>query len=134
MNAKALTLHSTTFHPVVRNSQLWLTAVEIGTALGYSDDKSIHRIYARNAAEFTVSMTGVVKLTTPGGKQEVRIFSLRGAYLIGMFARTKLAAEFRRWVLDILDQYTAKLPQSAEETQTVGVPKMVSYFWGLLPR
>jgi hypothetical protein len=53
MNAKALTLHSTTFHPVVRNSQLWLTAVEIGTALGYSDDKSIHRIYARNAQEWS---------------------------------------------------------------------------------
>jgi hypothetical protein len=33
-----------------------------------------------------------------------------------MFARTKLAAEFRRWVLDILDQYTSQLPQSAEPT------------------
>jgi hypothetical protein len=33
-----------------------------------------------------------------------------------MPARTKLAAEFRHWVLDILDHYTAQLPQSAAET------------------
>jgi prophage antirepressor-like protein len=35
--------------------------------------------------------------------QKTRIFSLRGAHLLAMFARTKVAKEFRRWVLDILD-------------------------------
>lgn len=98
-----LAFHETTFHPITRKGQPWLTAAEIGKAMGYLDDKSIHRAYARHSAEFTEHMTGVVKLTTPSGEQDVRVFSLRGAHLLGMFARTERAAEFRRWVLDILD-------------------------------
>ncbi|MGC6299300.1 hypothetical protein ACMXZB_12455, partial [Pasteurella multocida] len=34
------------------------------------------------------------------------IFSLRGCHLIAMFARTPIAKEFRKWVLDILDRET----------------------------
>lgn len=33
-----------------------------------------------------------------------------------MFVRTKLAVEFHRWVVDILDQYTAQLPHDAKGT------------------
>ena len=102
-----LVFQSTTFEVVDRNGQQWLRVSQIGRALGYADDKAIQRLYARNASEFTDGMTGVVKLTTPSGEQEVRIFSLRGAHLLGMFARTKAAADFRRWVLDILDRETA---------------------------
>ncbi|WP_368950077.1 P22AR C-terminal domain-containing protein [Enterobacter ludwigii] len=83
--------------------QIWLTASEVGQALSYADDKAVQRIYTRHADEFTDKMTGVVKLTTPRGMQDSRIFSLRGAHLITMFARTPKAQEFRRWVLDILD-------------------------------
>jgi prophage antirepressor-like protein len=36
----------------------------------------------------------------------VRIFSLRGAYLLGMLARTPKAEAFRRWVLDVLEGIT----------------------------
>ncbi|CAM6492057.1 hypothetical protein ENINCK372B1_16190 [Enterobacter intestinihominis] len=59
-------------------------------------------------------MTGVVKVTTPGGMQDMRVFSLRGAHLIGMFARTPKAKEFRRWVLDVLDREvaTGSVPQA----------------------
>jgi prophage antirepressor-like protein len=123
---KSLVFHNTTFHPVVRNGQPWLTAAEIAEALGYSRADKITQLYARNKEEFTPAMTAVVEnpkmrftaeSKTYGHLQEkVRIFSLRGAHLIGMFARTKLAAEFRRWVLDILDQYTAQLPQNTQET------------------
>lgn len=70
-------------------------------------------------------MTAVVKLPTAGGEQDVRIFSLRGAHLLGMFARTERAVEFRRWVLDILDREIAPvLPPPAfdwrAEIQTAG--------------
>ncbi len=47
-----------------------------------------------------------VKLTTKGQQREVGIFSLRGARLIAMFSRTKVAKEFRKWVLDVLDKET----------------------------
>ena len=48
-------------------------------------------------------MTAMVKMQTRGGEQDVRVFSLRGAHLLGMFARTERAKRFRRQVLDVLD-------------------------------
>lgn len=102
--AAALVFESTTFEVVDQQGQQWLKSGQIAQALGYSDASSINRIYARRASEFTDSMTGSVKLTDPQGElQETRIFSLRGAHLLAMFARTAIAALFRKWVLDILD-------------------------------
>ncbi|WP_320725812.1 BRO-N domain-containing protein [Enterobacter ludwigii] len=105
-----LTFHNTNFAYMEMSGQIWLTASEVGEALGYSDDKAIHRLYRKHADEFTVNMTGVVKVTTPGGVQDSRVFSLRGAHLMGMFSRTPSAKEFRRWVLDILDREVQQSP------------------------
>lgn len=102
-SAPALTFHDQKFSITSRDGQPWLRLPQIGAALGYAQPHKIQKVYDRHAAEFTDSMTAVVKLKTAGGMQEVRIFSLRGAHLLGMFARTERAAEFRRWVLDILD-------------------------------
>lgn len=114
-----LAFQNTTFEIVDRNGQPWLKATQIGIALGYRADKAIQRIYARHAKEFTTGMTGVVKLTTPSGEQETRIFSLRGAHLLGMFARTPIAAEFRRWVLDLLDDELARMRTLALEAKSL---------------
>ncbi|HHD9895366.1 TPA: BRO family protein [Klebsiella pneumoniae] len=107
---KELSFHNTNFAYMEMGGQVWLTAAEVGQALEYADDKAVQRIYSRHADEFTAQMTGVVKLTTPSGKQEARVFSLRGAHLVAMFARTPKAKEFRRWVLDILDREVAHSP------------------------
>lgn len=119
-SAPALAFRSTTFSVIERDGQPWLRAAEIAQALGYAREDAISRVYERNAAEFTPQMTETVKLTVSrnGGDltNETRIFSLRGAHLIGMFARTELAAEFRRWVLDVLEQHTQALPQQATDT------------------
>lgn len=89
---------------ITRDGELWARASQISLALGYKDASAVNRIYARNRDEFTDSMTSSVKLTDHNGQmKDVRIFSLRGAHLVAMFARTKKAKEFRRWVLDILD-------------------------------
>ncbi|SFB19088.1 BRO family protein [Azotobacter beijerinckii] len=96
---------------ITRDGELWARGTQIGDALGYGNPgKKIHELYTRHADEFTDSMTAVVKLPDvnpqtggAGQMREVRIFSLRGAHLLAMFARTKAAKEFRRWVLDILD-------------------------------
>lgn len=88
---------------ITRDSEVWVTATHLGQALGYADGKAVQRIYTRNRDEFSETMTGVVKLTTPSGEQRARVFSLRGAHLVAMFARTPKAKAFRRWVLDILD-------------------------------
>jgi len=105
MTSHALTFQNTTFDIIERTGQVWLRAVELAQALGYADQSSVNRIYARNADEFTDGMTASVKLTDPKGElQESRIFSLRGCHLIAMFARTAIAKQFRKWVLDILDK------------------------------
>ena len=54
-------------------------------------------------------MTLTVKLTVKGfgngnSEKETRIFSLRGCHLITFFARTPVAKEFRKWVLDVLEK------------------------------
>ena len=100
----SLSFQSTQFDVIDHNGQPWLKASQIAEALGYKDSKSINRIYQRNADEFNNSMTVVVNLTPSKNLiNETRIFSLRGCYLIAMFARTKVAKAFRVWVLDVLD-------------------------------
>jgi len=101
----ALSFHDTQFDVIDRTGQPWLRGYQIGSALEYSQpDAAIAKLYDRNADEFTDAMTALVELDTNGGKQQTRIFSLRGCHLLGMLARTKIAKEFRRWVLDVLDQ------------------------------
>lgn len=118
--AMALSFHNTRFDLVDHSTgQPWLRSRQIAGALGYAQPDAITDLYNSNAAEFTPSMTDLVKLPTAGGTQEVRIFSLRGAHLLGMFARTERAAEFRRWVLDVLEQQAAA-PAPAPVPQLVG--------------
>lgn len=112
-----LNFHGISLQPVPDIDGIWLTANQIGYALQYADDKAVQRIFARHIDEFTEKMTRVVKLTTPGGHQETRVFSLRGAHMVAMFARTPVAKEFRHWVLDILDR---------EVSINFPVPKMLS--------
>jgi len=100
---------------IERNGQEWLSAVDIATALGYSRSDKVSRIYQLHSAEFSQSMTTLIETPVSGFSgitAEARLFSLRGAHLIGMFARTKKGVEFRRWVLDQLDALEAQeIPQ-----------------------
>lgn len=128
-----LNFHGINLQPVPDLEGTWLTSNQIGYALQYADDKAVHRIYARHSDEFTDRMTGVVKLTTPGGDQQIRVFSLRGAHMIAMFARTPVAKEFRRWVLDILDrEVSINIPASKmlsdREIHAHNVSAMFGYF------
>ncbi|KXB18670.1 BRO-N domain-containing protein [Xylella fastidiosa] len=86
-----------------RDGTPYLSARELARALGYADERSVLRIYARRADEFTEQMTTVVNLTTVTGDKPTRLFSPRGCHLVAMFARTSVAAAFRRWVLGVLE-------------------------------
>ncbi|VVD78090.1 BRO-N domain-containing protein [Pandoraea fibrosis] len=82
----------------------WLRGWQVASALGYKNPGSdIAHLYERNADEFIDEMTQLVELDTAGGRQQVRIFSPRGCYLLGMLARTERAKAFRAWVLDVLE-------------------------------
>lgn len=105
----ALTFQNTTFDIVDHNGHGWLRLFQIGSALGYADPSMLVRVYQRHADEFTDHMTALVKLPSAGGEQETRIFSLRGAHLLGMLAKTAIAKQFRKWVLDVLDNTSASI-------------------------
>ena len=109
--SQALCFQSVEFDVIQQNQQPWVRGYQIGRALGYTaPDVQISKLYTRHADEFTPAMTAVVTLPTEGGPQETRIFSLRGCHLLAMFARTPVAKAFRKWVLDVIEQYGDRVP------------------------
>lgn len=113
--SQALTFNDVTLSPVTHQNNLWIRAVELARALGYSDTRKVTHLYERNSDEFTPDMTQVIEIpevpelgTSKNLVTKARIFSLRGCHLLAMFARTPVAKEFRRWVLDVLDRLAAE--------------------------
>jgi prophage antirepressor-like protein len=125
----ALSFNNVDLTPIDNNDgQIWFTSKHLAESLGYKSTDSITRIYNRYSDEFSESMSqshtvyeavnsdsaenrGKLGVTT-------RIFSLRGCHLIAMFARTKVAKDFRAWVLNVLDRHMAesKLPLSIQQS------------------
>lgn len=103
-NTNALVFNDIRFDVIDRDGQPWIQSGQLASALGYKDEGSVRKIYARNSDEFTPAMSVTVNLTRTGGiPTETRIFSLRGCHLLAMFARTAVAKAFRVWVLDVLE-------------------------------
>ncbi|MEG6446655.1 P22AR C-terminal domain-containing protein [Enterobacter cloacae] len=116
-----LNFHGMNLVPVQNVNGIWLTSADIAKALGYKSTKSISNLFAQYEDEFSQGMTMVIESVTNGingssRRMKVRVFSLRGAHLIAMFARTPVAKEFRRWVLDVLDREVAQSPVAKQFT------------------
>jgi len=110
MTSLALSFNEVKFNPVIQSGgQIWLSSSELAQALDYKSVKSVSNLYNSNKDEFSDSMTQVIESVTSGNyKKKSRIFSLRGCHLVAMFARTPVAKEFRKWVLDVLDKEVLK--------------------------
>lgn len=88
----------------------WLTADQIGLALGYdraNARKGIVNLYNRHEDEFTVDDTCVINLMTQGQNRETRIFSATGCHLLSFFSNTSRAKEFRAWAKQVLNGQAA---------------------------
>lgn len=116
--SQSLCFNDFTFSPITRDNQPWFKSSEIARALGYKREDKVTQIYQRNADEFTEGMTQLVEISTEPqnevlgnfGTGRARIFSLRGCHLLAMFARTPVAKAFRKWVLDVIEQYGDRVP------------------------
>lgn len=108
--SQALCFNEFTFSPVTRDNQPWFKSSELARALGYSSEKAVANIYRRNEDEFSNDMSVVINSSTTGIPVMTRIFSLRGCHLLAMFARTPVAKAFRKWVLDVIEQYGDRVP------------------------
>ncbi|WP_234966000.1 Bro-N domain-containing protein [Acinetobacter johnsonii] len=99
----SLTFNAMQFHPIQSNDQqIWIPSTELSRALGYSRADAVTKIYDRNNDEFAHDMTKIID-NPQNPNLVLRVFSLRGAHLITFFARTPVAKEFRKWVLDVLE-------------------------------
>ncbi|OCG10811.1 hypothetical protein A9G09_11915 [Gilliamella sp. wkB292] len=118
--SNSLVFHNTTIQSVNHNNQIWITSSELAKLLQYKSADSVTKIYNRNFDEFTRKMTETVKLTASNNLiQTVRIFSLRGAHLIAMLAKTEVAKEVRKWLLDLADKEIGISTISIEQQQLI---------------
>jgi prophage antirepressor-like protein len=87
-----LTFQQTEFHPVSHAGETWLTSSELA-ALGYKKSDAVTQIFSRYHDEFTEHMSTTLKMSvvrkTGAVDIPVRVFSLRGAHLVAMFATTR---------------------------------------------
>ncbi|MFT4020080.1 MAG: Bro-N domain-containing protein, partial [Acinetobacter sp.] len=136
MATLTLSFNEVNFSPVDQNGQIWIKASELADALGYSRSDKVTRLYDRNVDEFSEKMTQVIdifenpNLGFSNLVSKIRIFSLRGCHLIAMFARTAVAKQFRKWVLDVLDKEVGapvtKTHKSEREPLTNAVNMLVA--------
>lgn len=85
--------------------QRWLTAEEVGLCLGYTPGNArqgIGHLYRRHEDEFTEADTCEVNLASQGQSRAMRIFSATGCQLLGFFANTERAKQFRAWAKSVL--------------------------------
>ncbi|PHM67861.1 BRO family protein [Xenorhabdus sp. KJ12.1] len=94
-----------------KDGKIWFTGEHLAELLGYKDSKKVANLYSRHKDEFTESMSTTAKVRTTEESMgydnllhDIRLYSLRGAYLIGMFSRTKVAKELRIWLLDLAEK------------------------------
>lgn len=110
--------HGKTFQIIEHAGKRWLTAEEVGLALGYAECNArigINNLYNRHIDEFTEADTFVINLMTNSawgdrqkkiGNPNIRVFSSSGCIKLGFFANTGRAKEFRAWAAKVLDGQT----------------------------
>jgi hypothetical protein len=84
----------------------WIRGGQVCHTLGVTD-RTLKRLLKTHRAEFAPDKTGIVTVPTPGGAQQARVFSPRGAALVAMLVSSPRAAAFRSWVLDTLEEKAA---------------------------
>jgi|GEM_PF-862343 len=110
VNCRELKFHDQVVIPFDNgDGKIWFTADILAGLLKYASKDKVLNLYYRHKDEFTESMTTIAKVRVRNENNElqynqVRLFSPRGAHLIGMFARTKVAKELRVWLLDLVEK------------------------------
>ncbi len=106
MNAPIQQFNPTQIAIIDHNGSKWLTAEQLGLALGFSDKRArdgVNNLYNRHIDEFSEQDSTTIKLMAVDGKQrETRIFSHTGCNLLSFFANTPNAKQFRKWAARVL--------------------------------
>lgn len=107
----------------------WLTAEEVGLALGYAEANArigISNLYNRHADEFTEGDdTCVINLNWRGQQRELRVFSSNGCNLLGFFSSTPRAKDFRAWAKQMLAGRLAVQPSAPRTARGLIITRSV---------
>lgn len=120
-----LVFKSQKIEPIIINKQPYVRGQQIAVALNYKRADIINQIYNAHADEFTSDMTLLTEVETKGGKQVMRVFSLRGCHLLAMFSKTPIAKEFRKWILDLIDHHNQNLSLPVAQVDMKAIGGMV---------
>ena len=83
--------------------EMFMTSTQLGECLGYNNPrKSISNLVNRFEYLKENDFSGVIKLRTPSGEQETRVFTEDGIYEVTMLAKTEKAKEFRAFIRKLL--------------------------------
>ena len=108
---------------IERDGQKWLTADQVGKCLGFAETnarKGVAKLYNAHADEFGPDDKADAELASPSGVQRTFIFSGTGCHLLGMFAQTPRAKDFRAWAKRVLMNTTQPAaPELAGELDKV---------------
>ena len=88
-----------------KGKDVFMTSEQLGMVLGFSNPaKGISNLVNRENNEYLKSeeFSATLKMRTPSGIQETRIFNEDGIYEVAFLAKTEKAKEFRSWVRQIL--------------------------------
>jgi prophage antirepressor-like protein len=111
-----LKFQDTPLTTVIRKGEIYLKGKDIALALGYANPHKIAEMYRQYQDEFDSEMVTreKVKVLKPetGSKNEINglsvdalYFNRRGAWLLAMLSKAPKAKEFRKWVLDVLENH-----------------------------
>ena len=127
-----------------KDGERWLTAEQVGKALGYSSPQhDVNRLFRRYRHEFIEGLdfdiidlreffeTGtnsapvspekginLIPFSSRGPKR-LRLFSLRGCRRLAMLANTSRAALFRDWVLERLEEDPRRIEELSRQVEAL---------------
>ncbi|MRN39155.1 hypothetical protein CRG49_012890 [Neisseria sp. N95_16] len=117
------------------NGGKWLTAEQLGLALGFSDKRArdgVTNLYNRHIDEFTEKDSCTINLMVQGQGRKTRIFSHSGCNLLSFFANTPNAKAFRAWAKEKLaepaaDAYTLEKLKAAYLATRPDMARLLRY-------
>lgn len=122
--------HGQPLEIINHNGQRWLTAEQVGLALGYSNanaGQGVRNLHNRHADEFTELDTCQINLSWQGQMRQMRVFSATGCQLLGFFSNTPRAKQFRRWAKQVLANQSAAAvtPEPVVQSEAYEIPAYV---------
>ncbi len=108
--------------------EMFMTTEQLGNCLGYQYAReSINKLVSRNEYLKDKEFSAEVKMTSPSGEQNTRVFTEDGIYEVTMLAKTEKAKEFRAFIRKLLKSLrkgeTKVIKASNEQVQLLEIKK-----------